>query len=112
MADINKLSVAAMGIITFAGLAKSNYLIALKKVKEGNEEEALQKIQEGAEEFAKAHAEHSSLLTDEMNLLEPQVSLLLVHAEDQLMAAETIKLIVEELIEIYKDRRVSNGCNI
>ena len=31
-----------------------------------------------------------------------EVCLLLMHAEDQLMAAETIKLLAVELIELYK----------
>ena len=65
---------------------------------------ALKKIEDGAIEFTKAHEVHSQILTDEMEKLEPQVSLLLVHAEDQLMGAETLKILVEELIDIYKER--------
>ena len=104
MVDIKKVSLSAMEIITYAGLAKSNYLIALKDYKSGKKEEALKKIEEGANEFSKAHNIHSQILTDEMEKLEPQVSLLLVHAEDQLMGAESIKILVEELIEIYSER--------
>lgn len=108
MVDIEKVSQAAMEIITYGGLAKSNYLMALKQYKLGNEMEAKEKIQEGASEFSKAHAVHARILAEEMQLLEPQVSLLLVHAEDQLMSAETVKLLVEEIIEIYKERNGSN----
>ena len=102
MVDIEKVSQLAMEMITYAGMAKSNYLLALKDYKAGKE--ALKKIEDGAIEFTKAHEVHSQILTDEMEKLEPQVSLLLVHAEDQLMGAETLKILVEELIDIYKER--------
>lgn len=105
MVNIEKLSEVAMEIITYAGIAKSNYLMALKECKQGRREEAIKKLEEGSQEFAKAHECHGKLLVDEMQTLEPQVSLLLVHAEDQLMGAETIKILVEELIEIYEERR-------
>lgn len=105
MVNIEKLSEVAMEIITYAGLAKSNYLMALKECKQGRKEEAVKKLDEGSKEFAKAHECHGKILLDEMQTLEPQVSLLIVHAEDQLMSAETIKILVEELIELYKERR-------
>ncbi|OUQ59550.1 PTS lactose/cellobiose transporter subunit IIA [Tyzzerella sp. An114] len=104
MVDIEKVSMTAMEIITYAGLAKSNYLMALKDYKAGKKDEAFKKIEEGSAEFAKAHEVHSKVLTDEMEKLEPQVCLLLVHAEDQLMGAESIRLLVEELIELYGER--------
>jgi cellobiose PTS system EIIA component len=105
MANIEKLSQTAMEIITYAGLAKSNYMTALRTYKEGNEEEARNLLQEGAVHFSNAHKCHSNLLTEEMTSLEPQVSLLLVHAEDQLMGSENIKILVEEIIDVYKERR-------
>ena len=105
MVNIEKLSEVAMGIITYAGLAKSDYLMALKEYKEGRKEESVKKLEEGSNEFAKAHECHGSILSDEMQTLEPQISLLLTHAEDQLMGAEIIRILVEELIELYKERR-------
>lgn len=105
MMDIEKITQVAMEIITYAGLAKSNYLLALKDYKSGFEDEAIKKMQIGELEFNKAHETHMEVLTMEMQQLEPQVSLLMVHAEDQLMGAEHTKILVEELIEVYKDRR-------
>lgn len=102
MSMVENLSEVAMKIITCAGLAKSNYLMALDDAKKGNREEAMKKLQEGADVYSEAHHIHASVLTDEMQKLEPQVSLLLVHAEDQLMSAETIKILVQELIEVYQ----------
>lgn len=104
MVDVEEISLKAMEIITYAGLAKSNYLMALKDYKAGKKEEAYKKLEEGSLEFAKAHEVHIKILSDEMEKLESQVSLLLVHAEDQLMGAENIRLLVEELIEIYLEK--------
>lgn len=104
MVDVEKISLTAMEIITYAGLAKSNYMMALKEYKTGNKDNAAQKMEEGSAAFLNAHEVHSKILTDEMETLEPQVCLLLVHAEDQLMGAETIKLFVEELMELYAEK--------
>ena len=40
-----------------------------------------------------------------MTLLEPQITLLLTHAEDQLMGAETIKNVVQECMDLYREVR-------
>lgn len=104
MVDVEKISLTAMEIITYAGLAKSNYMMALKEYKAGNKNDAAQKMEEGSDAFLKAHEVHSKILTDEMEKLEPQVCLLLVHAEDQLMGAETIRLLVDELMELYGEK--------
>ena len=101
MVDVEKISLTAMEIITYAGLAKSNYMMALKEYKAGNKEDPTKKMEEGSDAFLKAHEVRSKILTDEMEKLEPQVCLLLVHAEDQLMGAETIRLLVDELMELY-----------
>ena len=45
------------------------------------------------------------VLQEEINTEEPQISLLMTHAEDQLMAAETLKIVILELIEIYRDKK-------
>ena len=45
------------------------------------------------------------VLQAEMNTEEPQISLLMTHAEDQLMAAETLKTVILELIELYRERK-------
>lgn len=45
---------------------------------------------------------HKSLIKREANGEQLQFSLILVHAEDQLMSVETISLLVTEMIELYK----------
>ena len=35
----------------------------------------------------------------------PQITLLMSHAEDQIMSAELVRVLVEELIEIYTNQK-------
>jgi len=105
MVNIEKLSETAMQIITFSGMAKSCYMQALYLAKQGKFEEADKKIAEGDESFVEAHHGHGSVLQNEMESEEPQISLLMTHAEDQLMGAETLKVVIQELIEIYKEKK-------
>ena len=39
-----------------------------------------------------------------MNTQEPQITMLLAHAEDQLMAAETIKTLIQEMTLLLESR--------
>ena len=39
-----------------------------------------------------------------MSTEEPQISLLMTHAEDQLMGAEMLRTVITELIELYKQK--------
>ena len=102
MASISKITETAMILITYSGMAKSCYMEALALAKQGKFKEADQKIQEGDENFVQAHHGHGELLQEEMSTEESQTSLLMTHAEDQLMGAETLKMLILELIDIYK----------
>lgn len=105
MVNIEKITEAAMEIITYAGLAKSCYMEALGFAKQGKQTESEQKIKEGDESFIKAHHGHGELLQEEMEAEKPQISLLMAHAEDQLMGTEMLKLVIMEFIELYREKK-------
>lgn len=56
----------------------------------------------GKERFLKGHELHLELFKREGDITSIGSSVLLMHAEDQLMSAEGFKIIAEELIESYK----------
>lgn len=85
-------------LISTAGTAKSMYMEAIKKAKEGNYEEARSLIKQGEDCYMQGHHIHGSMITD----VTSYVNLILAHAEDQMMNAETIRLIAEEIIELYE----------
>ncbi|HJA89451.1 MAG TPA: PTS lactose/cellobiose transporter subunit IIA, partial [Candidatus Jeotgalibaca merdavium] len=45
---------------------------------------------------------HTSLIQKEAAGEKVELSLIIMHAEDQLMSTETTKLLIEEMIEMFK----------
>ena len=96
------LELICFQIISASGGAKSAYMAALEAAKEGNYKEAENMIKEGDEMLNQGHAPHATLVQQEAAGHSPEVSLILIHAEDQMMGAETFKAMVEQLIDVYK----------
>lgn len=97
------LELICFQIISFAGEAKSAYMRAIHTAKAGNYEEAEKMIKEGSNVFLQAHKAHADLIQKEAaGDMTETPNLLLIHAEDQLMAAETCKILAVELIDTYK----------
>lgn len=89
-------------LITTAGTAKSYYINAIQKAKEGMYGEAEQLIKDGDEIMKQGHDPHADLVQKEAAGEPVQMSLILAHAEDQMMSAEIFKIMAEEMIELYQ----------
>lgn len=97
------LELTAFEIISAVGTARSSYIESIQKAKEGKFDEAEQLIKEGDEMFVQGHHAHAKLLQHEAeNGQGSAVSLIILHAEDQLMSAEGFKIIALEFIDLYK----------
>ncbi|MBR0138319.1 MAG: PTS lactose/cellobiose transporter subunit IIA [Erysipelotrichaceae bacterium] len=96
------LELISFQIIAAAGAARSTYVEAIEMAKEGKIEEARASIKEGENVFIEAHKVHMELLTKVANQEKIDVDVLLIHAEDQLMSAETLKIMAEQMIDIYE----------
>ncbi|MDR2538169.1 MAG: PTS lactose/cellobiose transporter subunit IIA [Bifidobacteriaceae bacterium] len=100
--EFEKLGEISFQIIANVGAAKSLYIQAIQEAKEGRFDEADKLIEEGDKIYVGGHHAHHELVTKEAGG-EPVIPiLLLVHAEDQLMAAETVKILALEIIELHK----------
>lgn len=97
-----ELELKVVQIITFVGSARSSYIEAIQAAKKGNFEEAEALMQSGQADFLEGHHAHAELLTMEADGNPISFSMLLLHAEDQLMSAEGFKMIAEEFIDVYK----------
>ena len=95
-----------MQIIAYSGVAKSNYVEAVQLAKRLQFEDAYKKINDGDEVLKIAHENHMVLLQREAKEQTPQVSMMVLHAEDQFMSCETVKILALEVIELYK--RIEN----
>lgn len=99
---MEEMELICFKIISAVGEAKSDYISALEAAKKGDFAKAEEAMKHGDSCYVNGHKEHAELITKEASGEKTEVCLLLMHAEDQLMAAETIKLLASELIELYK----------
>lgn len=97
------LELICFNIISNAGGAKSAYMAAIEAAKEGNFDEAEEMIKQGDEYVNQGHGPHAQLVMQEANGQTPDISLLLIHAEDQMMGAEQFKALAEQIIDVYKE---------
>ncbi|MCI8864757.1 MAG: PTS lactose/cellobiose transporter subunit IIA [Lachnospiraceae bacterium] len=96
------LEMTCFQIISNVGTARSSYIEAIQKAKQGDFEGARESVSAGQKEFLKGHEAHFSLLQKEAQGVMVGGSLILIHAEDQLMSAENFKIIAEEMIANYE----------
>ena len=99
---MENLEMICFQIISSAGAAKSNYIEAMRYARKFDFEKSEELIEEGKKEYLKAHEAHSELIYKETNNEKVEFSLILMHAEDQLMAADNFKLVCEENINMLK----------
>lgn len=96
------MELVSFEIISAVGAARSQYLAAIQEAKKGNSDKAREMIEEGNDMFLNGHQAHAGILQKYASGEQMQIDLILMHAEDQLMSAETIRLIAEEFIELYE----------
>ncbi|SHK83838.1 PTS system, cellobiose-specific IIA component [Selenomonas ruminantium] len=100
---MEEFELIAFKIISGVGAARSCYIEAIQAAKAGNYERAEKLITEGDENFVEGHKAHTELLAREAGSDQGiNISLLILHAEDQLMSAEGFKTIAQEFIAAYK----------
>lgn len=88
-------------IIASSGGAKSAFMQAIEEAKNGNFDKAGELMKQGEEMMNEGHGPHATLIQQEAGGTPVEVSLLLVHAEDQMMGAEQFKVLATEMIDLY-----------
>lgn len=87
---------AAMAVIAHAGEAKREFLSAINHARNSDQENYTISMEKGRRELADAYRSNreiiSALETDENS-----VSLIVIHAEDQLSSSDTIGMIAEKM---------------
>lgn len=97
------LELICFEIISSVGMARSLYIEAIQEAKKGNFTRAEELIQEADESFHQGHQSHAKLIQKEASGDATTMTLLLTHAEDQLMSAEAFKILSQEFIDLYKE---------
>lgn len=99
MKGIEKVS---FKIISAVGSARSSFMEAIGYAYQKDFTQARAMIDEGEKQRVNGHKAHFELIQNEAAGNPTEISLILMHAEDQLMAAETIKILAEEMIRSYE----------
>jgi PTS system cellobiose-specific IIA component len=97
------LELVSFNIISNVGTAKSMGIEALIKGRSGKIEEAENLLKEASTFMNEGHKSHTQLIQSEAKGNKQEFSLLFMHAEDQLMSAETILSIAKEMIYMQKE---------
>lgn len=88
-------------IILHGGNGRSAAMEAMLAAKQGDFEGAREKLREADNALNEAHHIQSSLIQGEIRGEKTEVSLLMIHAQDHLMNAMTVKDLASEMVELY-----------
>ena len=91
-----------MQIISYSGDCKSSCFEAMDCFQKGDHEQANKLLDQGYASLLKAKEIHAKLLAESVGSNEIPATLFMVHAEDQMMSAETFGILAEEFIDLYK----------
>lgn len=89
-------------LITYAGNGRAHAFAALEAAKSGQFALAEEEMAKSEQELGKAHRVQTQLLAGEAQGVGMSPSLLLVHAQDQLMTAISERTLLRELINLYR----------
>lgn len=104
MEKMDKITEIAFQIILYAGNGRSSAMEAIQLAKENQFEEADQLIKDATKELEKAHGFQTKLLQEEASGTGASVNVILVHSQDHLMTAMTVRDLATEIIEIYRNK--------
>ena len=88
-------------LISKVGEAKSSFIEAIRMAKAGRFDRAEELIKQGEAHYADGHRVHVGLIQKDAQG-GTDLSILLIHAEDQMMSAETFKILSREFLDLYK----------
>jgi len=92
----------SMRIISSVGAARSMYIEAIRSASQQDFAQAEELIRQGDEAYQQGQQAHARLLQEEAAGKETHMTILLAHAEDQLMSAESFKILSEEFMRVYQ----------
>lgn len=96
------LEMTILNLITHSGEAKSYAMEAIAHAKSGKSEMAQKSLEEASNHLSMAHKSQTTLIQSEAKGEKVEVSILLVHAQDHLMNAITMRDLASEMCEMYE----------
>lgn len=93
-------------LILHSGNARSIIIQSLRAYREGNVEEADNLLVQAEDDLKVAHEIHFKMIQQEASGDKVEFALLLMHAEDHLMSTLSMKELVKELLELFKQKNI------
>lgn len=93
-------------LILHSGNARSKIIQALREYREGKVEEADILLVQAEEDLNNAHQIHFKMVQKEASGEKVEFAMLLMHAEDHLMSTITMKELVKELLDLFKQKNI------
>lgn len=90
-------------LILAAGNSKSESMVAIRKAREGDFEEAQQHVNNAQDSLTEAHQIQTNLIQGEARGEKPEVTLIMVHAQDHLNMALLTMDQAKEMIHLYRE---------
>jgi PTS system cellobiose-specific IIA component len=91
-----------MQIIVCGGNARSHAMEAIQFAKVSKIKEAREALVKANDELSQAHSVQTQLIQEEAAGNSKDVTLLMVHAQDHLMNAITVKDLAQEFVDMYE----------
>lgn len=88
-----------MNLIAYSGEAKTNFVEAMEAHFTGKKDVSMDLYQKGKDNLYKAHETHFELIQKEARNELHEISLLIVHSEDQLSSAEMFEILTGIIIK-------------
>lgn len=102
--DKQEAAMVGFEIVAYAGEARSTLLQALKEAKSGNFENTDNLIEKANESILKAHKAQTEMLAKEAGGESVEIGFIMVHGQDHLMTTMLLRDIIENLIDVYREK--------
>lgn len=89
-------------LVIQGGDARCAALEAIEAAREGKFGQAAVLLERSSQTLAHAHSTQTDMLQEELNQEQGSVTLLMVHAQDHLMSAITVRDLAREIVELYR----------
>ncbi|WP_411504610.1 PTS lactose/cellobiose transporter subunit IIA [Brevibacillus centrosporus] len=99
-------------LILHGGNARSLAMEAIALAKNKDIAGAKNALAEAGEELSKAHQNQTAFIQKEVSGEKTELSMLLIHAQDHVMNAMTIKDLASEFVEMYGHIHESKGAGV
>ncbi len=89
-------------LVIQGGDARCAAMEAIEAAREGKFARAAVLLEQSSRTLASAHSDQTDLLQEDLREGQGSVSLLMVHAQDHLMGAITVRDLAGEIVELYR----------